>query len=139
MQFRANTFEIETPESWTDETVYRFISLDREERITIRIEHRLMDVPLEQRLLEKTATVREGVPFAELIYTRDALLGPVPAKAFLIEGQRGDEEPLSLFCLLGYWADRELMLVEYEGPTARWKTAEPMIMRVAASLRRPSR
>jgi hypothetical protein len=101
----------------------------------MRIEYRAMDVPLEARLLEKTATVREGVPYAELRWTGDTTLGRWPAKAFVIEGQRGDEVALTYYCVLATPIEQQLVVLEYEGPSERWPRAEEMMRQFSYSVR----
>lgn len=136
MDYRGNAFSLTLPNGWRDETVHRFFSPDREETIRVRLENTPSDAPLEQRLLEKTSTVREGLPSARLVSEEDAMIGPEPAKAFRIDGERGDEVPLTYLGMLARWGDRQLLVIEYEGPTAQFGEAIVRMRAIASSMRR---
>lgn len=136
MEYRANRFDAVVPDAWRDDTVHRFTSPDGEECITIRIEHRAADIPLDDRLREKTATVREGVLGARLVSSGEARLGGGEARRFVVEGLRGDEVVMIYAAFLARWGERRLLMLEYEGPATRWGQAELQLQRTADSLRR---
>ena len=130
---RANRLSLQIPDGWADETVYAFRSTDRQEKVTLKIEKRSRQSSLDDDLMEKTASVRAGIPGAKLGATGDTTFARLPAKYFMIEGLRGDEVPIVYYCVLAKPLPLELLVFDYAGPADHWKRASTQLQAIMQS------
>ncbi|MFN3326229.1 MAG: hypothetical protein ACK5AZ_22260 [Bryobacteraceae bacterium] len=133
--FRADRLELQVPDNWRNDTVYRFETFDDEEKFSMKIEHHTEDHPLDKHLEQKTQTVREERVQARLASSGDTRLADLPAKYYVIEALRGDEVPIIYTAVIAKLHPLQLLIVDFESPRERWGQSRAIFDSMLRSIR----